>query len=60
MRWAVFIHYMNGVKTFYTVDSEDRAKELAQATKDSYKGCRVFVGYEVERSPMEEDDTDTK
>ena len=60
-RWAVSVLWMNGRRTVYTVDTEEKAKELGQTTKDMYKGCRVFVGYEIAQStsaPATEDDSD--
>jgi hypothetical protein len=53
-RWAVFRILPNGIKTVYTVDTEDRARRLAQETKDSYPNSRIFVGYEIAQSKTED------
>jgi hypothetical protein len=53
-RWAVFRILPNGIKTVYTVDTEARAKTLAQETKDMFSNSRVFVGYEIAQSTEDE------
>lgn len=56
-RWCVVRVLPNGIKTLYTVDTEVKAKQLAQQTKESYSNSRVFVGYEIELShPAETED----
>jgi len=53
-RWAIFRILPNGVKTVYTVDTEERARRLAQETKDAYPNSRIFVGYEIAQSSTED------
>lgn len=55
-RWAVFRILPNGIKTVYTVSTEEHARRLAQETKDQYPNSRIFVGYEIAQSSTEEEE----
>ena len=45
--YAVSIMWLNGVRTINLFEDSGKAEEYANTVAAQYKGCRVFLGYEV-------------
>ncbi len=56
MDWAVSMKYMTGVSTVTVFPTQEQAVSHADAMTE-FKGCRVFVGWEVV-AKIEEDTND--
>jgi hypothetical protein len=45
--YAVSIMWLNGVRTINVFKESVEAEKYANTVAAQYKGCRVFLGYEV-------------